>query len=227
MDDNYSLADNVKQRYERTYSGVFYDRYIRGLWVLAEGLVYGTVFSKERHILKDHKPSDNAQFYISIDYGTLNPCSMGLWALENNRAVRLKEYYYDGRKKSLQKTDEEYYTALERLTEGFNVRHVIIDPSAASFIATIKIHGKFSVRKARNDVLNGIRTPMNLHSSNKLFFCECCKDTIREFALYRWDDKKSHDKDTVLKENDHAMDDIRYFCYTVLRRVFSREDELN
>lgn len=225
MDDNFSLDENVKQRYERMYSGVFYDRYIKGSWVLAEGLVYGTVFTKERHILENYTPSNNAQFYVSVDYGTQNPCSMGLWAVENNRAVRLKEYYYDGRKKGVQKADEEYYTALEKLTEGFNIQHVIIDPSAASFIATIKIHQKFSVRKARNDVLNGIRTTMNMLNNNKLFFCECCKDTIREFALYRWDDKKSHEKDTVIKENDHAMDDIRYFCYTILRRVFSGEEE--
>ena len=225
MDDNYSLDPAVKKRYENLYTGVFYERYILGLWVLAEGLVYGAAFAKERHVLKNYAPSNDAKFYVSVDYGTLNPCSMGLWAVENNRAVRLKEYYYDGRKKNVQKTDEEYYAALESLTEGFNIKHVIIDPSAASFITTIKKHRKFSVRKARNDVLNGIRTTMNMLNNNKLFFCECCKDTIREFALYRWDDKKSHEKDTVIKENDHAMDDIRYFCYTVLRRIFSGEEE--
>lgn len=225
MDDNYSLDPAVKKRYENLYTGVFYERYILGLWVLAEGLVYGAAFAKERHVLKNYAPSNDAKFYVSVDYGTLNPCSMGLWAVENNRAVRLKEYYYDGRKKNVQKTDEEYYAALESLTEGFNIKHVIIDPSAASFITTIKKHRKFSVRKARNDVLNGIRTTMNVLNNNKLFFCECCKDTIREFALYRWDEKKSHEKDTVIKENDHAMDDIRYFCYTVLRRIFSGEEE--
>lgn len=225
MDDNYSLDPAVKKRYENLYTGVFYERYILGSWVLAEGLVYGAVFAKDRHVLKNYAPSNNAEFYVSVDYGTLNPCSMGLWAVENNRAVRLKEYYYDGRKKNVQKTDEEYYAALERLTEGFNIKYVIIDPSAASFMTTIKKHRKFSVRKARNDVLNGIRTTMNMLNNNKLFFCECCKDTFREFALYRWDDKKSHEKDTVIKENDHAMDDIRYFCYTVLRRIFSGEEE--
>ena len=222
MDDNFSLFDEVKQRYERMYSGVFYDRYIRGLWVLAEGLVYGTAFRKERHILENYTPKTDAVYYVSVDYGTLNPCSMGLWAVEKDRAVRMKEYYYDGRKKSIQKTDEEYYSALEKLAEGFDIKNVIIDPSAASFITTIKKKGKFSVRKARNDVLNGIRTTMTLLDNNRLFFCESCKDTIREFALYRWDEKSG--KDAVIKENDHAMDDIRYFCYTVLRRIFPHEE---
>ena len=89
MDDNYSLADSVKQRYERMYSGVFYDRYIKGLWVLAEGLVYGTVFDKSRHVIKNYDNSNFADYYISIDYGTLNPCSMGFWALEKDKAVRI------------------------------------------------------------------------------------------------------------------------------------------
>ena len=223
MDDNYSLDDNVKQRYERTYSGVFYDRYIKGLWVLAEGLVYGTVFDKERHILKDYKPSDSAEYYISIDYGTLNPCSMGLWAVENGKAVRIKEYYYDGRKKGVQRTDEEYYSALEKLADRFDIQYVVVDPSAASFIETIRRHGKFSVRKARNDVLNGIRTTMNFLKNDKLFVCENCRDAIREFGLYRWNDKAGYE-DTVIKENDHAMDDIRYFCYTILIWEFINEE---
>ncbi|MDE6425867.1 MAG: hypothetical protein K2K89_06995 [Ruminococcus sp.] len=168
MDDNFSLSDEVKQRYDRMYSGVFYDRYIRGLWVLAEGLVY-PMFEKSRHIVENYTPSNQAVYYIACDYGTLNPCSMDLWAFEKNRAVRLKEYYYDGRKNSIQKTDEEYYSALEKLADGFNIKNVIIDPSAASFITTIKKHGKFSVRKARNDVLNGIRTTMTLLDNNRLF----------------------------------------------------------
>ncbi|MCM1223976.1 MAG: PBSX family phage terminase large subunit [Lachnospiraceae bacterium] len=222
MDDNFSLSENTKNRYNRLYSGVFYDRYIRGLWVLAEGLVYGTVFDKKRHILKNYTPPQNAEFFISVDYGTLNPCSMGLWAVENNCAVRIKEYYYDGRKKGIQKTDEEYYSELEKLADGYQIQHVIIDPSAASFIATIKKHNKFSVRKARNDVLNGIRTTMNFLKNDRLFFCEECRDTVREFGLYRWDEKSPSDR--VIKESDHAMDDIRYFCYTVLRREFKGEE---
>lgn len=224
MQDNPIMTSKKIAKTKSLYSGVFYDRYIRGLWVLAEGLVYGAVFDKNRHILKDYTLSGNTDYYISVDYGTLNPCSMGLWALENDKAVRIKEYYYDGRKKNAQKTDEEYYIELKNLAEGYNIQHVIVDPSAASFITTIKKHGKFSVRKARNDVLNGIRMTMNFLNNDKLFFCADCKDTIREFNLYRWDDKKTHEKDTVIKENDHAMDDIRYFCYTILRRKFKVEE---
>ncbi|MDE5884880.1 MAG: PBSX family phage terminase large subunit [Oscillospiraceae bacterium] len=218
MQDNPIMTPEKIAKTTMLYSGVFYDRYIKGLWVLAEGLVYGTVFDKNRHIIKNYDTKNAIEYYISIDYGTLNPCSMGLWAVEKDKAVRIKEYYYDGRTRGVQKTDEEYYAALEQLANDSRIQHVIIDPSAASFITTIKRHGKFSVRQARNDVLNGIRTTMNFLERDKLFFCDCCRDSIREFGLYRWDEKS--EKDTVIKENDHAMDDIRYFCYTVLRRIF-------
>lgn len=217
MDDNYSLDEEVKKRYDRMYSGVFHDRYIKGLWVLAEGLVY-PMFDKKRHVLEDYTPSADAFYYISCDYGTLNPCSMGLWAVERDKAVRIKEFYYDGRQKGVSKTDEEYYKELEKLADGFNIQYVIVDPSASSFITTIKQHGKFRTRKADNAVLDGIRRTSTLIDNDRIFICKCCTDIIREFSLYCWDSEKLHEKDTVIKENDHAMDDMRYFVNGVMLR---------
>ncbi|MDE5884410.1 MAG: PBSX family phage terminase large subunit [Oscillospiraceae bacterium] len=222
MQDNPIMTPEKIAKTTTLYSGVFYDRYIKGLWVLAEGLVYGTVFDKNRHVIEKYDDSNATDYYISIDYGTLNPCSMGLWALEQDKAVRIREYYHDGRKKGVQLTDEEYYAELEKLGDGYPIRHVIIDPSASSFIATIKRHGKFRIRKANNSVIDGIRNTMTLLEHDKILICECCKDIIREFSLYRWDDKKSYEKDTVIKENDHAMDDMRYFVNTAMSRILRK-----
>ena len=93
---------------------------------------------------------------------------------------------------------------------------VVVDPSAASFVATIRAHGVFSVRKAKNDVLYGIRLVAGMLQKGALQFSPACKDAIREFSLYRWEEDGAADR--VCKENDHAMDDIRYFCATVLAR---------
>lgn len=219
MDDNLSLSAEIKHRYESMYSGVFYDRYIRGEWVVAEGRVYRQFADNpDAFILRGPTAGMDGQFYISIDYGTINPFSMGLWCVQNKRATRIKEWYYDSRKESRQKTDEEYYAALETFAQGYYIRKVIVDPSAASFLETIRRHGKFSAWDADNDVLDGIRVTSSLLSAGMIQIHESCKDSIREFGLYRWDEKKH--SDTVLKENDHAMDDIRYFCYTILAREF-------
>lgn len=209
MDDNLSLSEVIKARYRSMYTGVFFSRYILGEWVLAEGLVYS--FGEDN--ITDETPK-GAEYYISVDYGTLNPFSAGLWSVIGSKAVRIKEYYYDGRKKQKQLTDEEYCDAIEKLSEGYDIKRVIIDPSAASFIAALRKR-KFHVQQANNEVLDGIRrTAVYLRDGN-IKIHRSCVDSIREFGLYRWDEKATEDR--VIKENDHAMDDIRYFCNTVMK----------
>ena len=158
---------------------------------------------------------ESGEYYISCDYGTLNPFSMGLWCWNGKNAVRIREYYYSGRAEQASKTDEEYYTELERLAGDLPVKSVIVDPSAASFIEVIKRHRRFRVHKAVNDVVPGIVTTSRYIQDGTIKVHRSCKDAIREFGLYRWDDKAPEDK--PIKENDHAMDDIRYFVMTVLR----------
>ena len=216
MADNLSLAQSIRERYERLYSGVFYRRYILGEWCVAEGLVYQ--FDRDIHVVED-LPEDfrkRGEWYISCDYGTLNPFSAGLWCVYRGRAIRIAEYYYSGRASSAMKTDEEYYAEIEKLASGRDIRSIIVDPSAASFIACIRRHGRFSVRKARNEVLDGIRLTAALLQAGAIRIGVQCEDAIREFGLYRWEEKGEVDR--VVKENDHAMDEIRYFCATVMRR---------
>lgn len=211
MTDNPGLSEKTLERYQNMFTGVFYDRYIRGLWVLAEGLVYE--FGEENIV---DKVPESGEYYISCDYGTLNPFSAGLWCWDGETATRIREYYYSGRAENRNKTDEEYYTELEKLAGELPVISIIVDPSAASFIEVIKRHEKFKVRKAVNDVLPGIATTARYLRSGALKIHRSCKDAIREFGLYRWDEKSTEDR--PIKENDHAMDDTRYFAMTVLRR---------
>lgn len=219
MDDNLSLSEQIKERYRNSYTGVFYDRYIRGLWVVAEGRVYPMFTDNpDRFILNGTTAGMDGQFFVSCDYGTVNPLSLGLWCVRGKEAIRIKEYYFDSRKEGHQKTDEEYYSDLEELTRGYYIRRVIVDPSAASFIECIRRHGKFQVWAAENDVLKGIRTVATMLNAGMIKIHESCKDAIREFGLYRWDETKN--EDAVLKENDHSMDEIRYFCATILAREF-------
>lgn len=213
LEDNPVLTAQMIERTKAMYSGVFYQRYILGEWVLAEGLVY-PMFDKDTHITTER--GGPGQYYISIDYGTLNPTAFGLWRVHNGTATMEREYYYSGRDTNAQKTDEEYYQDLEAFAEGHKIERVIVDPSAASFIETIRRHDKFGVWKANNAVLDGIRLVGALLKAGRLKFHESCTNTFREFGLYSWDSDSPEDK--VIKENDHEMDAIRYFCQTVLRR---------
>ena len=220
MTDNPGLSKKTLERYQTMFTGVFYDRYIRGLWVAAEGLIYE--FGEQQ--ITDDIP-DCGEYYISVDYGTLNPFSAGLWCVADGKAVRIAEYYYSGREKKAQKTDEEYCDEIIKLAGDKPIKHIIVDPSAASFITALRRRGAFSVRDAKNDVLDGIRITGRMLKNGQILIHRSCKDSIREFGLYRWDDDATVDK--PIKENDHAMDEIRYFANTVLRRRFKIDRQEN
>ena len=144
----------------------------------------------------------------------MNPFSLGLWGKCGDKWFRIDEYYHSARDAGLQLTDEEYYDKLCALAGGRKIEALIIDPSAASFAQTVRRHGKYRVVKAQNDVLGGINLVCQALKNGNIFFYPCCADTIREFSLYRWDNGIK--RDAPKKENDHAMDDIRYFVSTVL-----------
>lgn len=212
MEDNPSLSYEIKDRYKKLYTGAFYERFIEGKWVVADGLVY-PMFNSERHI----KTADSFdEYYLSCDYGTVNPFSLGLWGHSGDAWYRIDEYYHSSRDKGVQLTDEEYYTHLKELAGQRSITALIIDPSAASFIEVVRRHGEYKIIKADNDVLTGINRVCQALKDDEIFISPRCTDAIREFSIYRWDNDIR--RDAPKKENDHAMDDIRYFVQTVLGR---------
>ncbi len=219
MDDNLSLAEDIKKRYRSMYTGVFFKRYILGLWAVAEGIIYD-MFSKEKHT-KDIKEFFriliNGNRYVSCDYGTQNATVFLLWNKgRDGKWYCIREYYYSGRDKAKQKTDSEYADDLKEWLEGIQIKAIIVDPSAASFIAELRKRG-YKVLKAKNDVLDGIRLVGTMLNLEQLVFASSCKETIKEFASYVWDEKaleRGEDKPT--KRHDHCLDACRYFVSTIL-----------
>jgi len=213
--DNTFLEPEYVEELEHEYEAVpnSYRRYILGEWVLAEGLVYDF---KDKYIVGDNDIDTKipGEYYVSIDYGTQNPFSAGLWYLQGGVATRINEYYYSGKKTNIQKTDEEYCDEIEKLCEGLKIKNVVVDPSAASFIASLRKRG-FKVIQGENDVLDGIRRVAVYLAGGNIRIHSRCKSSIAEFGLYKWDEKAKGDN--VVKENDHAMDEIRYFANTILR----------
>ena len=210
MEDNPSLTPEIRQRYHNLYTGVFYQRFVLGQWVQAEGRVYD-FFTPE---MVGKAPQQCDKWHISCDYGTVNPTSMGLWGRCGGVWYRVKEFYFDSRVQQRQMTDAEYADALKTLAGERKIASVIVDPSAASFMEVLRRRG-WQVRKADNDVLRGIRLTSDCLKSGKIVLCEGCTDCLREMEEYTWD-LSSGQKDRVRKEHDHAMDDMRYFVSTVL-----------
>jgi PBSX family phage terminase large subunit len=213
MDDNPSLSPRIKARYRNSYAGTFYRRFILGEWTQAQGLVYD-FYDREKFAVP--APEERIEKWAaSVDYGTANPASFGLWGKTNGIWYRTDEYYYDSRLEGRQKTDEEYIDDFHKLVNGKELERVIVDPSAASFIQALSRAG-YSVEKADNDVLSGIRVTADMLRNGKIVICDCCADCLREMELYCWDEKCGG-RDAPKKENDHAMDDMRYFAMSAAR----------
>ena len=212
MEDNPSLTKEIRERYERLYTGVFYRRFIQGQWAQAEGRVYDFF---EPEMAKPVPEGPFEKWYVSCDYGTVNPTSMGLWGKCGGVWYRVKEFYFSSRQAQHQMTDEEYAAALRNLAGERSITAVIVDPSAASFIEVLRRRG-WRVKKADNDVLSGIRLTSDCLKDGRIVICQGCADCLRELDEYVWD-LSAGNKDRVKKEHDHAMDDMRYFVSTVMK----------
>lgn len=217
---NYTIYDNPFLPPEYVHSleaeyagGVWYDRYILGKWTLAEGLIYPNY----ANAIEEPPVYNPATHVLSIDYGTQNAFSAGLWGDYLTAWYREKEYYYSGRDTGVQKTDEEYAEDVDRLTEGigddYHKLKVIIDPSAASFIALLRKRGKYNVIQADNSVADGLRETNTAMQTGRIKISPKCQNWISEAQGYVWD--KSLSEDRPVKVNDHAMDDTRYFVKTM------------
>lgn len=216
--DNMSISDDQLRAVLSTYDrkSVWYARDILGQRKMAEGLVY-PMFSMEKHVVKGVIPySSRHRYYVSIDYGTVNPFAAGLWDFDpvSHKAIMIRELYYRGG--SANRTDNEgYYRLLKKLIGDIKIEYIIIDPSASSMIETIEKYAEWLVVRADNDVQNGIQDVTKYLNMGLLLFHESCKETFKEFDQYSWDEESG--EDAVIKEFDHSMDMIRYFCRTALR----------
>lgn len=219
MDDNPSLSQKVKKRYKNQYTGIFYMRYILGLWVLSDGIIYDN-FDKE--LMVDELKAWNlcSKYYVSVDYGTLNPTTFLLWGFFNGVWYCLDEFYYSGRESKRQKTDQEYVDEMDKFVKNIprSKLKIIVDPSAASFKNQLRKSGYF-VENANNNVLDGIRATQTAMNEGFIKFSKKCQNLFKEFASYTWDEKAAkRGEDKPVKEHDHCCDALRYFVMSVVEK---------
>lgn len=220
LDDNPQLTEFEREYLKRQYKGLWYKRFIEGRWVQAEGAIYGFFEDSSGPFSNviDY-PQHTAEYYIvGVDYGTANPCAFTLVGVNPHRHPNAwveREYYYDSRKAQRQKTDAEYAQDLSMFIQNRNVRAIYVDPSAASFKAELAKGGVGSVYDAKNEVVDGIRFLSTYLNEGTLKICRACPNLIQEFHSYVWDDKSlKSGTDKPLKENDHALDSLRYVIYS-------------
>ena len=227
MDDNLSLSEKVKEKYRAMYAGVFYLRYIKGLWAVAEGLIY-TMLTDDNLYTDQERPvalKNTAMKAITVDYGTTNPCVfLEVW--DDGQTIWIdQEYRWDSRSEEArrsanpQRTDAQY---ADDMTEFMGIEPqdqcmVVVDPSAASFITELRSRGLY-VKPANNEVADGIRVVGSLLAKRNIRINkDNCKGLISEMQSYVWDDKAAErGEEKPVKQKNHGPDALRYYCYTVL-----------
>ncbi len=217
MDDNPSLTSRVKARYKAMHSGVFYRRFILGLWCAADGLIYDN-FDEDVHTYTEFpKAIFEPRRYIAVDYGTSNPMSF-LEIIDDGDTARVEsEYYYSSKERGRQKTDTEYAEDFVKFAGSpDDVLYVVLDPSAASFKIELRNRG-YRVKDADNDVRNGISKVSTMFALGKLLINKKCRYLINELLGYIWDEKAvQQGEERPIKANDHACDALRYGVATVI-----------
>jgi PBSX family phage terminase large subunit len=219
---HFTIADNLSvdeeqlktalSKYDK--ASLWYQMDILGKRITPHGRIYD-MFDERLHV-SDSSPRSYSKYYVSCDYGTQNPTVFALWGLFGDVWHMVKEYHYSGRELNRQKTDKQFADDYIDFVSGVHAAAMIVDPSAASFIAELRGRG-VNVQPAKNDVIDGIRTTAGLILEGKIRINDCCKETIKEFGLYLWDERSPIER--PLKENDHHMDALRYFCYTILSKT--------
>jgi len=237
LDDNPNLDPAYVAALKSEYTGVWYQRYIQGLWVAAEGAIYKDAWSDEENLFDDDTPGLDQDMriraanrrYIAVDYGTANPM-VYLDIIDDGRALWVvNEYYYDSRKTGVEKTDGQYADDLQAFIaeagqHGIAPAAIIVDPSAASFKAELSRRRLFTrdlgeTVNADNEVLDGIRMVSTmLHRRLIRVHKTRCPMLHKELTSYVWDDKwiQKGGKERPVKINDHTCDALRYLVRTVI-----------
>lgn len=215
LDDNLTLSERIKKRYRSQFSGLFYKRFIEGLWVVAEGAIYG-MFDKETMTYTEPLNKNESSFFVAVDYGTINP-TVYLKIYDTDDVIYVdEEYYFDSKAEQRQQDDNAYAEDLKKFIGNEYPEKVIVDPAAASFKIVLKNNG-FLVTDAKNDVLNGIRVVSALFARKKIMINARCEMLIKEIQGYVWDDKSARlGIEKPIKRFDHAVDALRYYIYTMI-----------
>jgi len=216
IDDNPSLDEDYKKELKKEYRGLWYKRFIEGLWVVAEGAVYD-FFDEKDHVI-DHPPGPATSYQVGVDYGTQNPCVFLLFGYNSSYYPNIwleKEYYYDAKAMMRQKSDYEYVQDFVKFLDGVTPEAIYIDPSAASLKVEMRRNGIYNIRDAQNDVLPGIRYQGQLLSNGTYKICSTCVNTIKEYSNYLWDEKAALlGIEKPIKKFDHCKDSERYVLFS-------------
>ncbi|MHC1593959.1 MAG: PBSX family phage terminase large subunit [Methanotrichaceae archaeon] len=213
LDDNPWLDPAYVKELKRQFTGLFYQRYILGLWVVAEGSCYQN-FDRSLHVvprLPDGKPD---QLRVGVDWGATHPTAF----LKMYRYGQV--WYAAGEYRKSDLTNGELAKDLQDFIGGQFPTSIEVDPSAKSFRLELRAAGIQGVHAADNAVTDGIARVGGAFGRGDLKIVgPSCPMLVEEIEGYRWDQKASdRGEDQPIKEKDDLVDALRYVANKIFKR---------
>lgn len=189
-----------------TLTGVAYDRYVEGKWRGGEGLVYDR-FDRQVH-LRERDVKWN-RVVVGQDEGYTNPATLVVVGEDSDGRLHCLDEWY---KSNMLEAD--VIAAAQDFNTKYKPEAFLVDPSAAKLRAAMHA-ANLPVRAADNEVFPGIqKVQQRLGQAGdglpRLTIGPTCENLLREFETYEWLSGSSGYKDQPKKENDHALDALRY-----------------
>lgn len=217
MADNPALTPERRQFFSRMFVGLWHKRFVQGLWVLAEGVIYD-MWDEDLNVIPC--PDGLPRSIVAVDHGTSNPCTFGRYRWADGGPVWLQsEYYFDPQVTGRQKTDSQLADDFDKFIGRDYPEMVWVDDSAVGFILELRSRG-YSVNGAKHTVVDGIRFVSNMlydaHGIGPCYLVDpSCEHTRKQYTSYVWDTKaQERGEDKPIKQNDHCCDRDRYALYS-------------
>lgn len=210
LDDNRAyLPDGYIEGLQAQYTGMWHDRFIKGLWTMADGVIYET-FDPARHVV-DTLPAMQRVVAMGVDYGTTNPTRGHLIGLGvDNRLYVMAEWAPGGGTTSTRSKSMRQFLDANQQPD-----YIFVDPAAAEYKLQLRQDGFTNVANGSNKVKAGIGVVNALLSTDRLLIHSSCTELLGEIPGYVWDAKAAEKgEDAPVKLNDHAVDALRYGVFS-------------
>ena len=208
LEDNFWLDWYYVEELKRQFgppSSLFYQRYVLGLWVMAEGAIYRN-FDRDIHCIPRLPDGRIEEMRVAVDPGATHPTAM-------LKAYRVGDrWFVAGEYRKADKSPAEVSKDLNRFLDGMYPTSIDVDPAAKAHRLQFVGDGIEGVQQADNDVLNGIQKVINAFDQGWLQLVGSATPMLQEeLEGYRWDPKATErGEDAPIKEDDDLVDCLRY-----------------
>ena len=228
MTDNPGLSKRTLERYENMYAGIFYDRYVRGLWVAAEGIVYKDFANDtEKYLIGDplewakQNGTSFSIISIGVDFGGTKSATkfLATGITKDFRVVALEEEYIKNEEIDPNALNRRFATFCQLITSKYGYSQTRADSAETVLIRGLdhtaqKMHLGTQVKNAMKlQITDRIRLVVLLMKQGRFKVSRNCPHLIDALQTAIYDPDKFEDE--RLDDGTSDIDSLDAFEYSI------------